>query len=405
MSTLLENFRGAGTYIDKRGFKYRLNEKGIRIPLSNAPIPDQVPVEHPKKDQRKVPANSPFKANLGTSTREFLSGKPKKIKSSYLTAAKYDAESNTLRLAFQGQPGVWHKYGDISKEEAKSFFSSSSKGKWFHDNIKGRGSKKGEHVKPWKSGDWIKQPSKATVKILGDKEAQKKVFAILSGLVDSEPDKNVRELSSEIASMVGAPDDAEVHVRMAFSNDSEDDAEDTVIEVHVHHADYDAQREIYRDNQDRLKISNQQFFIRPSAQGKNVGTKVLAKQVFNAKKQGVDYITTFAGGIGSAHGPQHATNGYYTWPRLGYDTPISLIGTGSSNEMKELGIKVRRKIKYKWPKAKTLQDVIRTKEGREWWKENGVGSPMQFFLTGEKAPRNMKILNAYLHHLQLKGKL
>ena len=144
---LYEAFRGAGIYVDRRGFKYRLNERGIRVPLKNPEVKPETPISHPKPEKLAQKAAAPEKANKGSKTAEFLNGKPKKIKSSYITHAKYDRENEILRLSFKNTP-KWFRYEDISPKKAREFFNSDSKGSWFWDNIRVRGSRT-EHQVSW----------------------------------------------------------------------------------------------------------------------------------------------------------------------------------------------------------------------------------------------------------------
>jgi hypothetical protein len=153
MSNLLhEVFRGAGTYIDKAGRRYRLDANGKRVPLSNAPVPDEKIVSHPKPERITKRPAAPERANKGSKLKEFMSGKPKKMKSSYIEAGKYDSENSILRISFNNMPGVWHKY-TVTPDIAKGFFEAPSKGEFFHTHIKGRGSKRGEHIVPYLGHD------------------------------------------------------------------------------------------------------------------------------------------------------------------------------------------------------------------------------------------------------------
>ena len=90
--------------------------------------------------------------DLNERTDSFVNGQAKKVESSFIRAAKYDKEEQVLRLEFHGNEGTWHKYEEVSEKEARSFFRSPSKGRWFHRNIKA-GLPKGVHLKPHSTED------------------------------------------------------------------------------------------------------------------------------------------------------------------------------------------------------------------------------------------------------------
>lgn len=85
------------------------------------------------------------------------------------------------------------------------------------------------------------------------------------------------------------------------------------------------------------------------------GAQMFGAQVEEAKRQGLDYITLHAAG-----GKNTRMNGYYTWPRFGFDQDIETLEPG-------LRIKVARQ----FPNANSVLDVFASPGGAEWWKENG----------------------------------
>lgn len=76
-------------------------------------------------------------------------------------------------------------------------------------------------------------------------------------------------------------------------------------------------------------------------------------------------------------------NGYYTWARFGYDYPISsLDGTTAA------------RARTKFPGARTVQDIMKTPEGRDWWFSYGSGmGDAKFDLT--PGSRSMEVLTKY----------
>ena len=73
-------------------------------------------------------------------------------------------------------------------------------------------------------------------------------------------------------------------------------------------------------------------------------------------------------------------NGYYTWPRLGYDA--------------ELEPEYRRKLPEQFRDARTVQDLMATREGAEHWKRTGYMAQMKFDTT--PGSRSIQVLNRYL---------
>lgn len=84
------------------------------------------------------------------------------------------------------------------------------------------------------------------------------------------------------------------------------------------------------------------------------GTDLLKMQVKEASKQGYKTIKTEA-----FRDEDGEYNGYYTWARLGY-----IPKKQPSKQIEDFNKKYGTN-------AKTLQDLMATKEGRDFWKKNG----------------------------------
>lgn len=174
----------------------------------------------------------------------------------------------------------------------------------------------------------------------------------------------------DVASMVGAPDDATVKVRGLGP----------VLEITISHPmmPEPARRSMGRDDKGRLYIENE--FIKIYPPGTGLGSEIFASQVAFAKESGVDYIKCHAAKEGGY-------NGYYTWPRFGYDAYIDELG--------DEHIALQSKIEQEFPGAETVLDIMKTKKGRDWWKENGVDIVDARFDLSEES-QSVKILEAYL---------
>ena len=178
---------------------------------------------------------------------------------------------------------------------------------------------------------------------------------------------------SDLANLVGAPDNAQIKVYNDTANQG--------IFIDVEHPNYSATRFIARDTKGNLYIKNNTFFMNRGKTGTGLGTQVFSDQVAWAKEKGVAYIETDAG-------RSTRMNGYYTWARMGYDAPLD-------NVYGEVGSAA----KQAFPEAKTVQDIMATPKGREWWKENGGSiDAAKFDLTD--GSRSMRIHQAYLQERQ-----
>lgn len=141
------------------------------------------------------------------------------------------------------------------------------------------------------------------------------------------------------------------------------------LEVHIDHPEYVCERLLRIDSNGKPFIKNEYFKAKKAGEG--VGTEVFSRQVTKAKSMGFAYI--------ECHAAQSRNlNGYYTWPRLGYDAPLTGIPEA----------------KQRFPGVETVLDVFEREGGAEWWKENGVALPKARFDLSDGS-RSLKVLNAY----------
>ena len=131
-----------------------------------------------------------------------------------------------------------------------------------------------------------------------------------------------------------------------------------------------------------IVLKNEEFKVQQT--GKGLGMRVLQEQVKTASKLGIARMECYAAGSATEKG----WNGYYTWPRLGYDA--------------RLPPKISTKLTGKLKKAKKVSDLMKTQEGRDWWKENGSGLDMQFDLKGGSVSR--KVFDNYVTEKAKKSK-
>jgi hypothetical protein len=216
--------------------------------------------------------------------------------------------------------------------------------------------------KPGKLG-----PSKAKVEI-GRRESVERAAKEVFG-------KDVRLDDVPFASLVGAPDDATVNVVAA-------DPES--LRVTFRGNGYTAQRVLKRTDAGELVCENE--YIKINASGTGLGTQIFARQVEQCAENGFAFIRCHASR--AENDDPNAFNGYYTWPRLGYDQTLDSLEV-------ENGAGLMREVREKFPKAKSVLDIMETQEGRDFWKEKGVDLLDARFDLRE-GHRSRQVLEAYL---------
>jgi len=139
------------------------------------------------------------------------------------------------------------------------------------------------------------------------------------------------------------------------------------ISVEVLNEKYKAARFISFENRE---IMNESLDISEQFQRQGLGTKLLYEQVASAKALGFEKLKTFA--------LRHKdANGYYVWPKLGYDA-LFLDNSALDKPFKE---------KY----GPRISDVMKTKAGRDEWLQKGHSMHMEFSLNDKSS---LEILTA-----------
>lgn len=201
---------------------------------------------------------------------------------------------------------------------------------------------------------------------------------------------------SQPATVYRPPDDVQPSVETAFGDRGKDGVADVLglkngtaamlskpwfgsgVSVTLTHPDVDQwSRTIVSNPDGTLTVKNNLFFLKPGARGGGFGTKAFADQVRGMVREGGKEIVTTAGKGG---GGKDKMNGYYTWPRLGYDAPLEE--------------QYRRKLPEQFRDARTVQDLMATREGAEHWKQTGYMAQMKFDTT--PGSRSIQVLNRYL---------
>jgi GNAT superfamily N-acetyltransferase len=186
----------------------------------------------------------------------------------------------------------------------------------------------------------------------------------------------------ELASITGAQPGA--HLRIV----GHPEYSLVTIEVQGHrlpsgHAAYSMMRTFSHDFKGRLAAENNSFKVDPSLQRSGLGTRIFASQVAGLRALGVERLSTLAA-------RNHEANGYYTWARLGYNMRLS----------GDLRQQLHEHFGDKGPgRAAQMTDLMRSKAGRDWWREHGHTWLGEFDLRDGSA--SMRMLQKYLKHRQI----
>ena len=128
------------------------------------------------------------------------------------------------------------------------------------------------------------------------------------------------------------------------------------------------------------KFAFQNCVVPEIAQRKGLATWMLKEQVVAARSFGFEKIFDYAD-------DREGRNGYYTWPRLGFD--------------KELSEKDISLLPDEFKLFTRLSDLMEDPRAREWWQRNGFALKLTFDSSPES--RSMHLLNAALERMRQKG--
>ena len=147
---------------------------------------------------------------------------------------------------------------------------------------------------------------------------------------------------SEYAGLAGAPDDALVDVGVLRGM--------IYIEMSDPRSAYRAYYFLRRAGRFVVLINDGFHIFYRELRGSGFGLHVFHRQVKNAVRLGVRRIETVAG-------RQRGENGYYTWPRYGFDA--------------ELSARIRRKLPAGLERKRTVLGLMASIRGRRWWLDHG----------------------------------
>ncbi|HUT11864.1 MAG TPA: hypothetical protein VMY42_15290 [Thermoguttaceae bacterium] len=165
----------------------------------------------------------------------------------------------------------------------------------------------------------------------------------------------------EHAGLAGAPDGAQVEVgtyRGGLHLDVSDPAESGFRAVFL-----------VRGAASELVIVIDAFHIHVvNMRKKGLGLQIFHRQLSNAELLGIRRIKTIAG-----RGEDE--NGYYTWPRFGFDGPLSG--------------KIRDCLPPGFERARSMLDLMDCEKGRLWWREHGEAIEVTFVVAAGSRSREV----------------
>lgn len=171
---------------------------------------------------------------------------------------------------------------------------------------------------------------------------------------------------SDYAGLCGAPDTAAVEIG-EYHNALYLELRDPVALAYNGHF-------YLRRTCDQLVLCNEGLRIRqPDDRSRGLGLQMFYRQVRQAAALGVNRIELCAG-----RGPDE--NGYYTWPRYGFDAMLT------------------SDVCHSLPRglcgAQSILELFETAEGRAWWREHGVTIDVSFDLSPNS--RSWQALMSYV---------
>lgn len=247
------------------------------------------------------------------------------------------------------------KYGYKRAFDSRSKSAQESLALEGNSHHKGRGPGGGQFSSGGGSGGQGSEPALTTVK-------KSKATVITAGLDEYAVDEAIKNYlgynatREDLASVVGAPDDAVVSIDGFNFAETEGEGEGILVTV-AHPAIQLCERIITKDPSGIPYIINSVFKLHKDLQSLGLGTEIFATQVSNAMELGFDHI--------QCHAADGEWNGYYTWPRLGYDCPLDQL-------MSDTPTMAQHRLKGlmdQFPLAESVQDIFDSEGGPEAWKQ------------------------------------
>ena len=164
-----------------------------------------------------------------------------------------------------------------------------------------------------------------------------------------------RLLASEYAGLAGAPGRADVIVGTF----------DGGLHIEIAEPVGDSYRgvSLVRTLGSQVVVVNDAFHIRDrDMRRRGLGLGIFRRQLHHARLLSVTRIETTAGRA-------EDENGYYTWPRFGFDGPLP----GGIRPILPHGLR----------HARALLDLLECKRGRQWWRRHGITVDVTFDMAAD----------------------
>lgn len=175
---------------------------------------------------------------------------------------------------------------------------------------------------------------------------------------------------NEIGGLVGALDGSKIEAANSYSG----------MQFRVSHPLVAAQERILSiDGRGRLFMHNHYFRTSRTAP-EGIGLKSFATQVHHAEKFGIQYIDTDAVGDFKKSQDENGWNGYYSWPRMGYNAELN------EDDWEKFPLTYRG--------IPDLNSLFEQQNGNLVWKHFGTGREMIFDL--DPTTPSWRILRKYL---------
>ena len=173
--------------------------------------------------------------------------------------------------------------------------------------------------------------------------------------------------------MIGAPDGSQVVLGDAKILEWGEVGEIAALLYHSYIKGYAVR--IFADAQTGQRVIRNEVLEKTANAPNDFIVRLFAQQVAAATRYDYSRILAYAAGKPGGH-----MNGYYTWPRMGYD------GVWNTEE--------KAKLPENFRSTQTVQDLMATSEGRQWWKANGWAKELSFDL--KSGSRSHQVLIQYL---------
>jgi SPP1 gp7 family putative phage head morphogenesis protein len=158
------------------------------------------------------------------------------------------------------------------------------------------------------------------------------------------------------------------------------------------HGEYANRQLVYDRYTGEVIVANEAIKIPRDSPLRGHGFEVFANQVQALREGGVSRIVNLAAGSKIRSERDDSQNGYYTWPRLGYD------GDMSDEQFARLPMDLRNSM----ADSRSVLDLYEKPGGKEAWKEHGSDIALNFDLMD--GSRSLKTLGAYIEERRERGK-